>query len=244
MIKFKHKTYELRYNSKFYKGDIIKTYKTIFTENEINKIVYDLSVKDDNLKKMKMKEYKEYEKISKYLKWALLGLSIYFILVGLLVFVPFLVIIYVVNLVIVESKKGATDTLVVPTDKNDLIDLYNGKYLNNDNKSLYTYVSLDFFNNQKLVYEYIYFKACTSQCEGNVNYYWKKEQEVALIFLNSLEEIEFTSAGIMLKGNGYFPRYNGNEYYSYPYAFIPSCIENYDEVLEIFKSLKISNLNI
>lgn len=242
MIKLKDKTYEVRYNAKFYKGSIIKTYKSIFTEDEINKIVYDLSVKDDNLQKMKTKEYKEYEKVSKYLKWVFLGLSIYFILVGFFIFVPFLVVIYVGGLVVNESKKSASAIVEVPTDKNDLIDLYNGKYLNNENKYLYTYVSLDFFDSQKLVYEYTYFKASTIQCDGKVTYYWKKNQEVALIFLNSLEEIIYTSAGIKLRGNGYFKRYNGNIYYSYPYVFIPSYIENYDEILGKFKSLKISNI--
>ncbi|MGL5614719.1 MAG: hypothetical protein ACRDD2_00580 [Sarcina sp.] len=242
MIEFKNKLSELRYNAKFYKGNIIKSYKNTFTEDELNELVYHLSVKDDNFKKMKIKESETFQEEIKYTKWLFLGFSIFFILTGLLVSALFLIFTYFIYLIFFEYKKDTLSTSIsdLPNNKKDLIDLHNGKYLKEDEKYLYSYFSLDFFHNEKLVYEYNLFKACTIRHKNNVTYFWKETHEVALIFLNNIEAITYTDAGITIKGSNYFTRYDGNAYYSYPYIFIPSYIENYDEILEKFKSLKIN----
>ncbi|MGL4452832.1 MAG: hypothetical protein ACRCTZ_16825 [Sarcina sp.] len=243
MIQFKNKISEFKYNAKFYNGDLLESYKTIFTEEKINKIIYDLSIKNDNLKQLKIKQHKEFEKFNKYSKWVYLGISIFFALIGLFVFIPFILVMWIGSWVIVECKKDSLVISNLPTDKQDIADLHNGKYLSNINKSVYSHTSLDFFENQKLIYEYNYFKACTQSSEnGFVTYYWKETHEVVLIPLDSLEEITYSPEGITLKGTGYFPRYNGHTYYSYPYVFIPSYVENFDEILERFKALKTSDI--
>ncbi|MGL4656550.1 MAG: hypothetical protein ACRCWM_11840 [Sarcina sp.] len=242
MIQFKNKISEFKYNTKFYNGNLLESYKTIFTEEKINKIVYDLSIKNDNLKQLKIKQRKEFEKFNKYLKWVFLVLSIFFALIGFFFFIPFLLIMCLGSWILVECKKDNLIISDLPTDKQDIADLHNGKYLSNINKSVYNHTSLDFFDNNKLIYEYSYFKACKTQESGFITYYWKETHEVALIPLDSLEEITYSPEGITLKGTGYFPRYNGHTYYSYPYVFIPSYIENFDEISEKFKAIKISNI--
>lgn len=244
MIKFKDKISELRYNSKFYKGNIVKTYKTTFTENELNDLVYNLSIKDNNFKKMKIKESEIFEKTTKHLKWIFLGFSILFTLIGAFLLVLFLAFVYFLALIFFQYKKENLSLSISdsPNNKNDLIDLHNGKYLKEDDKSLYSYFSLDFFDNQKLVYEYTFFKTSILRQKNNVLYFWKETHEVALINFNNIEKITYSSTGITIKGFNYFRRYNGNAYYSYPHIFIPNHIENYDEILERLNTIKISTI--
>ncbi|MGL4761832.1 MAG: hypothetical protein ACRCWG_10325 [Sarcina sp.] len=238
MIKFKDKIKELRYEADFYKGNPIKTYQTRFDENNINKLVYDLTITDNNYAKEKKKECNDLTRINKFIKWFSIAGAVYLTVNGLflavLVFCPF----YIFNYMFNDLKKEKLNASELPTDKYGLEDLQNGKYLSpQDKKGVYSNMSLDFFENETLIYEYTYFQSVRKTYKVNTYYVWKEVQEACLINLDKLEKITYLPEGIKLEGIGYFPRYNGNTYYSYPYAFIPNYIENFDEILEKFKSI-------
>lgn len=238
-IKFSKKIKEFRYEANFYKGKIIESYKTIFDEKVLNKLVYNLTIKDDNFNSIKLKEYKELIFINKIIKWLGIGTSIGLTLIGFMVMVPFVIVLFRFLWYSTECEKDKYKNLDFPGSEDDIKEIHSGKYLSERNKmGVYSNVTLDFFENKKLVYEYIFFEV---KCYKG-KYYWKEVQEVAMIYLNSLEKINYLPEGIEIEGRGYFERYDGKRYYKYPKIFIPSYITDYDKILEIFKDIDLNKI--
>ena len=233
MIKFKDEIKELRYESNFYKGTPIKIYKTIFTVDKVNELVSNLSIKSSNDKK----QFTNLTNFDKLLICSSIGLSLLFVASKMLIFILLLFPIFLFNYKYKYIQKEKLTTADFLANNYNLKDFQNGRHLSiQDAKGIYTFIALDFFENEKLVYEYTYFESTYSKAHG---YHFKKTHETCLIFLDKLEKIICLPEGIELKGIRYFSRYNGHTYYNYPYAFIPNYIEKFDEILDMFKSLSI-----
>ena len=237
-IEFKEKVKELRYECDFYKGNIIKSYKTMFDEKEMNRLVYDLTVTEENLKNIKNRCDKGLRNTKKIMKWGTIGFCIYCTLKGGLLFVPIIVVIATIIWAISFNGAEESNNLANGMYGVDDSEIFTGKHLNSrDKEGVYSDLVLEFLDKERLIYEYTYYKVVVSSNNGITTYSWKKTQEVSLVFLDKLEKIRYFPEGIEVEGKGYFHRFDGSKYYCLPKIFIPKYIVNYDEIIEEFEKI-------